>query len=103
MPKRKRLDHEKIIELSAEGYSSDVIASMIGAKSRDYVQEIIHKYQTKTPGWFPGIKSQHPGIAPLDTGKVKALHKAGWCLQKIHGEFSGNYSVEEIRKAIANG
>ena len=102
MPKRRKFDHEKIIELSAQGYSSEQIATIIGAKCPGYMQEIVHDYQLKHPGWFPGNKSKHPGLAPLDVGKVKALHKAGWCLEKIHGEFSGNYSIEEIRGAIGD-
>ena len=100
MSKQRRLDHDRVIQLSAHGYSPDNICEEVGAQNKDYIQHIIRKYQREHPGWSPGCESDHAGLPPLDTGKVKALHKAGWGIEKIHKEFCGDYPIEEIRRAL---
>ena len=103
MSSKRRLDHDRIIQLSAQGYAAEEICRIVGGKCKGYIQDIIRGYQRMHPEWSPGINSDKEGIAPLDVGKVKALHNAGWSIQQICGEFSGDYPAEEIRKAILNG
>lgn len=82
----KKLDHDKIRELYKEGYSFNEIATAVGAKSTLYIQQIL-----KQSGLWTGHKE-------IDTGKIKALRKAGWSITDI--VFEMGLPAETVKEVL---
>ena len=77
----KKLDRATIADMHRRGFSTSEIASAIGARSPQYVGELIRKL---SPSDY------------IDVGKIKALYKAGWNTWMIADECS--VSEREVRE-----
>ena len=100
--RKRQFDYEKIIRMDEQGFTPFEIADAIGAKSTYHIRTIIRRHKRKlNPDLRP---KQKPGrteeYTPLDIGKVKALQKAGWSIEKIFKEFGERYPVARIREAM---
>lgn len=84
-----RIDHEAVIRMYLEGYEIGELALIFDAKY-SYIKEIlVRKGKVK-------LREK----SAIDTGKVKALRRAGWNLQSIAFELCT--SVEEVRKVLGD-
>ena len=77
------MDCQKIVELWKQGYTVNEITDKIDAESPVYVSQIL---------------ASKIGRQKIDTGKVRALHKAGWNVGAIAFECGG--SRQEILNII---
>lgn len=78
-----KVDKDKMYELYDAGLSVDEIAENC-ACSRNYTLYLLQKKYGK--------------IGKIDTGKIKALWRAGWSINSIMNEM--NVSEDEIRKVV---
>lgn len=85
MPNKPKLDRATIADMHRRGFNAADIALAIGARSPNYVNQIIREL---SPSDY------------IDTGKIKALYKAGWNVWMIADECS--VSTREVRE-IVNG
>jgi len=85
MAGKRMYDRKEMRRLYDEGYTDEAIASQIGC-SRLYIQDLRQR---------AGLE---PNPEPFDTGKMKALHRAGWSVHKIADEMG--VEDEEIRRRL---
>lgn len=85
MAGKRKYDHEKIWEFYNKGYTDFQISEAVGCSS-EYVKNL------------RGEKRLPPNLEPFDTGKMKALHNAGWSNYKIADEM--DVDVEEIKERL---
>lgn len=78
---------ERIVKMYDEGHAINDIARAVSV-SHDYVRDLLR------------MAGRNCFKRPLDVGKVKALLRAGWSVEKITGEFNWMYSPQEIVDAV---
>lgn len=82
-----RIDHEAVIRMYLEGYEIDELAMIFDAKY-SYIKEILLRKGK--------VKLREKSA--IDTGKAKALRRAGWNLNAIAFELCT--TVDEVKKAL---
>lgn len=82
----KTVDWQQVCSLYEAGYDINTISDIV-KRSPTLIRHVLYKSGRVDPDG-------------LDGGKCRALAKAGWSIDKIHDEFSGRFTKEEIRKAL---
>ena len=77
------IDKKKIFAMYEAGQTCDEIASEVGCTS-GYITDIVRVKYGKQPR--------------MDTGKIKALWRAGWSINSIMKEM--HLAEEEVRKVV---
>lgn len=85
MAGKRKYDHDKIWKLYDEGKSDREICDAVGC-SQDYIRNLRES------------KRLPQNADPFDTGKMNALHRAGWSAYKIADEMG--VDVQEIKERL---
>lgn len=85
MAGKRKYDHDEIWKLYDEGKSDREICDAVGC-SQDYIRNLRES------------KRLPQNAEPFDTGKMNALHRAGWSAYKIADEMG--VDVLEIKERL---
>jgi len=85
MAGKRKYDHDEIWRLYNEGYSDRQICEAIGC-SQEYIRNLREKERLPQ------------NVEPFDTGKMNALHRAGWSPYKIADKMG--VDVQEIKERL---